>query len=409
MKTILSVIVTTTCLFLAQRNGKAQESIPAGEDDRAFWVETLSRLADPVLTNLGRHTLKQSMPYESLSAGRQEFSHLEAVGRLLCGIAPWLELGPDRQTAEGRLRSRYIRLAVAGLQHAVNPDSPDYLIFGKPSQPLVDAAFLAQALLRAPTQLWGNLDKQSRERVITELKRSRSIKPYESNWLLFASIIEAALLEFSGEYDAGRMMYGINKFRNEWYKGDSFYGDGAEFHIDYYNSFVIHPMLTDVLTVMKKHNLEDAGFREIQLKRHSRYAVVLERFISPEGSYPVVGRSIAYRFGVFHALSQACLMHILPEEVSPAQVRCALTAVMRRQLASPNNFDANGWLRVGFTGEQIQISESYINTGSLYLCAFVLLPLGLPPSDSFWSSPFSEWTGLKAWNGKEVAADHAIP
>ena len=167
-------------------------------------------------------------------------------------------------------------------------------------------------------------------------------------------------------------------------------------------------MLTDVLRVMKKHGIAGAEFLDTQLKRHTRYAEILERFISPEGSFPVVGRSICYRFGAFHALGQAALMHILPERVAPAQVRCALTAVIRRQLESPANFDKNGWLRVGFTGEQIDISESYINTGSVYLCAVGLLPLGLPPTDEFWSAPYTEWTNLKAWNGKRVEADHAI-
>ena len=287
-------------------------------------------------------------------------------------------------------------------------EAPDYLVFGEPSQPLVDAAFLAQGLLRAPKQLWGNLDPQAKEWMITELKRSRNIKPFESNWLLFASTVEAALLEFTGECDMERMLYGVKKFRDEWYKGDAMYGDGVDFHMDYYNSFVIHPMLTDVLVVMKKHNIEGADFLDTQLKRHARYAEILERFISPEGSFPVVGRSICYRFGAFHALGQAALMHILPERVKPAQVRCALTSVIRRQLKSPANFDKNGWLRVGFTGEQIEISESYINTGSVYFCAFGLVPLGLPETDEFWSAPYTEWTNVKAWNGEKVQADHAI-
>ncbi|MDR0536661.1 MAG: DUF2264 domain-containing protein [Tannerellaceae bacterium] len=400
-------IFIATILILSTTISTAQEAA-SGKEDRAFWLGTLTKLAEPVLSNLSAGTLKKNMPYESLIDGRQSPSYLEAVGRLLCGISPWLESGPDDNTEEGRLRRRYINMATTGLKNAVTPSSPDYLDFGKPAQALVDAAFLAQALLRAPTQLWGNLDGQTQKLMITELKRSRQIRPGENNWLLFASMVEAALLEFSGEHDSTRLMYGINKFRLDWYKGDAFYGDGASFHMDYYNSFVIHPMLTDVLRIMEKHNLPGFDFLPIQLKRHSRYAEILERMISPEGSYPIIGRSIAYRFGVFHALSQAALLHILPLTVEPAQVRCALTAVMKRQLASPKNFDAQGWLRVGLTGEQINISESYINTGSVYLCAVALLSLGLPPSDPFWSAPYTEWTNLKAWTGKNVMADHAL-
>ena len=186
------------------------------------------------------------------------------------------------------------------------------------------------------------------------------------------------------------------------------YGDGADFHMDYYNSFVIHPMLTDVILVMQKHKLDDANFADTQLARHTRYAEILERFISPEGTFPAVGRSIVYRFGAFHALSQAALMQILPKGVDPAQVRCALTAVMQQQLKSPANFDENGWLRVGFTGEQLEMSESYINTGSVYLCSVGLLPLGLPANDPFWAGEYTPWTNVKAWQGEPVKADKAL-
>lgn len=375
--------------------------------DRAFWVETMTRIADPVLSNLANETLKKKMPYQSLATNRSEFSHLEAVGRTVCGIAPWLELGPDA-TAEGKLRKKYIDMTVKGLRNAVNPSSPDYLVFGKPSQPLVDAAFLAQGLLRAPKQLWGNLDKQTQERMITELKRTRIIKPNESNWLLFASIVEAALQEFTGECDTARLNYGVRKFRDLWYKGDAQYGDGEPFHLDYYNSFVIHPMLTDVLVVMRRHQMGGHEFLETQQKRLTRYAEQLERMISPEGTYPVIGRSIVYRTGVFHALGQATLMHLLPQDVTPAQVRCGMTKVIQNQFKSAANFDAKGWLKVGFTGDQINMSEAYINTGSTYLCLSGFLTLGLPTDDPFWSAPATEWTSLKAWSGKEVKADHSL-
>lgn len=402
MKQLLSIFLL---LCLTIPSATAQDK--TGASDRAYWVKTMIRIADPVLSNLANGTLKKEMPYQSLATNRSEFSHLEAVGRTVCGIAPWLELGPDA-TAEGKLRKKYIDMTVKGLRNAVNPSSPDYLVFGKPSQPLVDAAFLAQGLLRAPKQLWGNLDKQTKERMITELKRTRIIKPNESNWLLFASIVEAALQEFTGECDTTRLNYGVRKFRDLWYKGDAQYGDGEPFHLDYYNSFVIHPMLTDVLVVMRRHQMKGHEFLETQQERLTRYAEQLERMISPEGTYPVIGRSIVYRVGIFHALGQAALMHLLPQDVTPAQVRSGVTKVIHNQLKSPANFDVKGWLKVGFTGDQINMSEAYINTGSTYLCLSGFLPLGLSADDPFWSAPAAEWTSLKAWSGKEVKADHSL-
>jgi hypothetical protein len=203
-------------------------------------------------------------------------------------------------------------------------------------------------------------------------------------------------------------MHGIKRFRDDWYKGDAWYGDGQDLHLDYYNSLVIHPMLTEVLRVMKKHNLEGSDLLPTQEKRLGRYAAQLERMISPEGTYPVIGRSITYRFGSMHALADAAWLHLLPNNLSPAQVRCALTAVMRRQLSQPYTFDDNGWLRVGFAGSQLRMGEPYINTGSLYLCTAAFLPLGLPADDAFWANPAVPWTSLKAWNGVDVGEDHAL-
>jgi hypothetical protein len=98
----------------------------------------------------------------------------------------------------------------------------------------------------------------------------------------------------------------------------------------------------------------------------------------------------------------------LPENLNPAQVRCALTAVMRRMMEAPGTFDENGWLRIGFCGHQPALAENYISTGSLYLCANGLLPLGLPAADPFWSGPPARWTSQKLWSGESLPADHAL-
>lgn len=377
--------------------------------DRSIWLSALDRIAYPLLTNMAKGELRKNMPVESIAADmqkRREVTHLEALGRLITGISAWLELGPD-DTLEGQLRAKYIDLALKAISNGVNPESPDYLNFNKGRQPLVDAAFLAHGLLRARTQLWNRLDKTTQERVIKELKSSRVIKPSETNWLFFSAMVEAALKEFTGEWDYERVEYACNRFA-QWYKGDGWYGDGADFHLDYYNSFVIHPMMFEVLNVMKKNGLEGAIPYDIELSRYARYAEQQERLISPEGTFPIIGRSLAYRFGAFHALSDVAYRKLLPSKISPAQVRCALTSVINRQINTPGTFDANGWLRVGFAGHQPHIGESYISTGSLYLCSAVFVALGLPVTDDFWSLPYEPWTCKKGWEGIDLNVDKAL-
>jgi hypothetical protein len=279
--------------------------------------------------------------------------------------------------------------------------------FTRDRQPLVDAAFLAQGVLRAPRALRGALDASTRRQLVAALESTRAIVPGFNNWLLFSATIEAALKALGAAWDRTRVDYAIRQ-HDQWYRGDGAYGDGPDFHWDYYNSFVIHPMLVDVLTACADDApaWKDVAAREET--RAKRYAAVQERLIAADGSFPPIGRSLAYRCGAFHALAQAALRRALPADVSPAQVRGALTAAIRRTLEAPDTFDANGWLRIGVCGHQAGVGEPYISTGSLYLCAVAFLPLGLPPSDLFWSTPPQPWTQAKAWTGRPFPIDHAL-
>ena len=380
--------------------------------DREYWVKTMIKIIDPLYTNLSQNTLRKNMPVETfdgLNNGntRKNVTHLEALGRSFDGISAWLNLPPD-DTEEGQLRAKYTNLVVKSIANAVNPESPDYMRFDGPGgQPLVDAAFFAQGLLRSKDQIWPKLDKVTQERIIKELKASRRIKASESNWLMFSATIEAALLEFTGECDLKPIHYALKRHK-EWYKGDGWYGDGRNFHLDYYNSYVIQPMLIDVLAVMKEHKVEGADFYDVQLQRLIRYADQQEKMISPEGTYPVLGRSMGYRFGAFQVLAQVSWMKLLPEHIKPAQVRCALTKVMKRQLAK-GTFDKDGWLNLGFCGHQPEIADRYVSTGSNYLCTFIFLPLGLQADDEFWTAKPEKWSSVKIWSGsRDIKKDGSI-
>ena len=367
----------------------------------------MRRLADPVLTNLANGTLKARMPVEQAAGtDRRPVTHLEALGRLLAGMAPWLELASDG-SAEARVRDDYAQLARRAMGRAVDPTSPDFLNFTRDRQPLVDAAFLAQGILRAPHALRDRLDEATRSHLIAALESTRPIVPGFNNWLLFSATVEAGLMSLGRDWDRSRVDYALRQ-HEQWYKGDGAYGDGPELHWDYYNSFVIHPMLVDVLEACGS---ESPAWKEIALRveaRAARYAAVQERFIAPDGSFPAIGRSIAYRCGAFHLLAQTALRHRLPDGVSPAQVRGALTAAIHRTLDARDTFDKDGWLQIGLCGHQPGIGEAYVSTGSLYLCSVAFLPLGLPASDEFWSAPPQPWTSVKAWSGQAFPIDHAL-
>lgn len=399
-------ICVLLCLILFFEGTYARKKQEVKQDDRMWWCETAYKIAYPVLDALSKGELKQRLPIEAVSPEqRRKYAHLEAFGRLICGIAPWLELGTD-ETREGQMRGELLVLAKKAIRNAVDPQSPDYMNFTIPSQPLVDAAFLAQGLMRAPTQLWGALDKETQGMVIAALSKTRSIKPFQNNWLLFSGMIESFFLWAGAPWDAMRLDYSLVK-HEDWYKGDGVYGDGPDFHWDYYNSFVIQPMLVDIHEVlMSKKRCSTKTYDKI-MNRAVRYAQIQERFIAPDGTFPPIGRSLAYRTGCMQTLALMALKHRLPQGVSPAQVRCALTAVAKNMFSAAGTFDEQGWLQIGFTGHQPETGEGYICTGSLYLCSVGFLQLGLSPEDEFWKAPATKWTSQKAWSGDSFPIDHA--
>ena len=171
-------------LWLGLLLGPSLWAKPSPQKEREIWVESLTRISAPVLENLSRGTLRQQMPlefrYRQDSARLSDVMVLECFGRVMYGICPWLELGPDN-SKEGRLRARYIDLAVRSLEQILDPESPDYANFRNHHQPLVDAALLVQGLIRAPEQVWGRIDEQTRQRLYAELRECVRIEPYVNN------------------------------------------------------------------------------------------------------------------------------------------------------------------------------------------------------------------------------------
>ncbi|MDR3189095.1 MAG: DUF2264 domain-containing protein [Prevotellaceae bacterium] len=404
----LLVAACSLCAVALPAKGK-KEAVSTGQQDRKYWVDLAYRISEPVLSNMSRGELVKNMEVELSPTwdGRSKtVTYMEAFGRLMAGLAPWLAL-PEEDTEEGKLRSQLLAWALKSYANAVNPDSPDYLEWKREGQPLVDAAYIANSFLRAPKQLWEPLDDATKQRFIKEFQGLRRVQPPYSNWLLFGAMVETFLLSVDADYDAYRISMALRKIE-EWYVGDGWYSDGPHYAFDYYNSFVIHPMYVEILEVLaSKKKINTKGF-EPALKRMQRYGDILERMISPEGTFPAVGRSITYRLGVFQPLALLAWRYRLPEAQTYGQVRAALTATMRRMFSVEGNFNKSGFLQLGFAGHQPDISDYYTNNGSLYITSLVFLPLGLPANHAFWTEAPQDWTSKKAWSGQPFPRDHSV-
>ena len=403
MRTRIFLLITfVLCNFIfVHAEAKKEE-----QNDRRQWTELCYKIAQPILENMAKGELQKNMNLELSPTwdGRDKrVAYMESFGRLMAGISPWLSL-PQDDTQEGKIRKQLHEWALASYKNSVDPNSPDYLLWEGPTQILVDAAYIAESFLRAPEATWNKLDKTTQKRYIEKFKNLRVIRPAYNNWLLFRGMTEAFLLSIGEDADKFALTVTTNKL-NEWYLSDGWYSDGPEMALDYYNSYVIHPMYVEILETCNKYHFWTPIKTELAIKRMQRFNTILERLISPEGTYPAFGRSVVYRMGAFQSLALAAWKYGLPKGISNGQVRSALSAVMHNMFAVEGNFDEDNFLRLGFCGHQPNLSNYYTNNGSLYMTSLVFMPLGLPADHPFWTDPAEPWTAQKAWSGQPFPID----
>jgi hypothetical protein len=411
---LIAVVLALTATAAKKNKQTVQKS------DREYWTQLAYKMAQPVLENMAKGELQKNMLTEfspSFDNRNRKVVYMETFGRLMAGLAPWLAL-PDSAVGnsaadlkELEMRRQLREWALTSYKNSVDPDSPDYLVWGASGQNLVDAAYIAESFIRAYDALWVPLDDVTKERYINEFKKLRKYEPPYTNWLLFSSTIESFIAKAAGlkEYDDFRVMMTIRKVE-EWYVGDGWYADGPVFAFDYYSSYVFHAMYLETLQNMidAKANtrLEYKKYYDRALKRAQKFSIILERFISPEGTFPVIGRSTPYRLAAMQPLALIAWYQKLPSDLSNGQVRAALTQVMHRMYDQQQNYNEVGFLTIGFCGHQPETADWYTNNGSLYMTSLSLMPLGLPATHDFWTCPAEPWTQVKAWNGQPFPKDH---
>jgi hypothetical protein len=211
-----------------------------------------------------------------------------------------------------------------------------------------------------------------------------------------------------GEKPNEERMYNIANQINKWYVGDGWYSDGRYFAMNYYNSYVIHPMFIHMLEIMEANHIRVPISSKIAIDRMQKFNIFLERLISPEGKFPAFGRSIVYRLGAFQTLTLSIWKYNLPKPLTNGGVRSALTKVMNNMFSIKENFNEKGFLTLGFVGHQINVANGYSNNGSAYITSLLFLVLGLPQNHPFWTDKPQPWTSQNAWSGKPFPIDEHI-
>ena len=103
IKSVLLVALMLVSVHVVAKNDKESQA-----SDREVWTELCYKIAQPILENMSKGELQKNMNLELSPTwdGRDKrVAYMEAFGRLMAGISPWLAL-PDDESKEGRMRKQ---------------------------------------------------------------------------------------------------------------------------------------------------------------------------------------------------------------------------------------------------------------------------------------------------------------
>jgi hypothetical protein len=123
------VIILVTSPLAAQKKAKAVKSAPL--TDRQFWLQEMDKMVRPVLYNLAKDSLKIAMPKVTSiridnKESRIKVQYVEVLGRVLSGIAPWLQL-EGGSPAEVALRNQYRTWVIQGIKNSLDSTAKDFM------------------------------------------------------------------------------------------------------------------------------------------------------------------------------------------------------------------------------------------------------------------------------------------
>lgn len=354
-----------------------------------YWKDKLFNISFPVFHGFANKTIKNTFIKQTLKtkAGNEIF--IELFCRTFLGVSPWIS-SVDINDKKNIL----LNLVLKSFEVCFDED---YIEWSCGDQLLVEMANLGLGFLRFP-KIWNLIKYETKKNILKIFKEANKFEPHLNNWILFKCIVRIFLHKNKCIQHITDIKLVLNDFEKKYYVGDSWYKDGKNFHMDFYNSYVILPFLLDIykeLDMIQQYN--------VILQRIQRHSEFLERLINSDGTFPIFGRSAVYRTAIFHALVYMCYLEKLPISLTYGQVRCALTQVIKNVFENKHNFQHN-FLNLGFSNYQPEIADIYSNSGSVYFSLLIFLPLGKKNS-KFWTDKDNDWTQKKLWNCDSIHRD----
>ncbi len=350
---------------------------------RTHWLEAFYQLVKGIIDNASPNCARQLIPGQRSHHGLLA-DELEGFTRSFIMVGPWLS-----SSERGYFKYRGERVDVAdfykkGILAGTDPSNPEYWGDIKDyAQHLVEMASLAWSLYLSRHHIWDTFSEGEKKQVANYLYSCTKVKYHRNNWLLFNVVTNAVLKKLGMPYSQEQIDENIG-ICDSMYIGNGWYRDGNVNRIDYYNAWAFHYYYL-IWVLLDGDSKPDVA--ELHRERVRKFFNSFIRFIGADGSVPVFGRSMIYRFGYLAPFALALKMGAL--DASPGLVKTVFNSTFKfffsKEILTDDNF-----LSMGFIHPCEQMLEHYSCGGSPYWAVKAFNILLLPEGDSFWETEEEE-------------------
>jgi hypothetical protein len=274
-----------------------------------------------------------------------------------------------------------LELTARGLLDATDPGGAWWWgDIGDRDQRIVEAAEIATCLWLGRSRLVDALGREGVQRVLDWLARVDGKDVYDDNWVLFPAIAAAVRRWFGRSMTDAVIDHGIDAMLDR-YRGDGWYADGGGHAFDQYTGWAVHWHL---LLWSRIDGDRRPRTRALIERRFRTYLGGIAPMFAADGSRPLFGRSLGYRFAAAAPFALAAWLGL--DAVSHDLARRIMGGTVRRHLADGALDPATGWFRRGVAGERPDVLEGYVSAGASAWAAHAFLALGLPADAPFWQA-----------------------
>jgi hypothetical protein len=248
-------------------------------------------------------------------------------------------------------------------------------------QRIVEAAEIATGLWLGGKRLVPALGSEGLRQVLGWLDGVHGRETYDDNWVLFPAVVATVQRSFGWAVPDAAIDAGVDTMLAR-YRGDGWYTDGPGAAFDAYTGWAVH---WDLLLWARIDGDRRPRVRSLVRRRARTYLRSIVPQFAADGSRPLFGRSLGYRFAAAALFALAALLDL--DAIPPGLARRIASGTIAHHLDLGALDPETGWLRRGVGAERPSVCERYVSAGAAAWAAHVFVALGLPADAPFWSSP----------------------